>query len=160
MSELSHLDGSGRPRMVDVSDKVATARQAGAEGALRCARSTLDLAERGELSKGSVVQVAELAGVMAAKRTSELVPLCHPLMLTAIDVKITPDADLPGYRVQALVRTSGQTGVEMEALTAVSVACLTLFDMLKAVDRSMVIDGVRMTRKSGGRSGEWHADIP
>ena len=160
MSELSHVDDSGRARMVDISEKAQTARQATARGALRCARATLDLAESGEAPKGPVVQVAELAGIMAAKRTGELVPLCHPLMLTKIEVKIVSDADLPGFRVQAVVNTSGQTGVEMEALTAVSVACLTLYDMLKAVDRSMVIEDVCVTQKNGGRSGDWHALAP
>ena len=158
MSELSHLDEAGRARMVDVSAKPETARIAEAEGQLRCARATVELVERGEAPKGAVVQTAELAGVMGAKRTSDLIPLCHPLMLSGIEVRITPDRDLPGFRIRAAVRTRGQTGVEMEALTAVGVAGLTLFDMLKAVDRTMVIEGVRMTLKSGGRSGEWKAD--
>lgn len=158
MSRLSHVDASGRAHMVDVTDKPETARRASAEGRLLCAPATLDLVREGRAPKGSVVQTAELAGVMAAKRTSDLIPLCHPLMLSGIDVRITPDDDLPGFRVRAEVRTSGQTGVEMEALTAVSVACLTLFDMLKAVDRAMTIDGIRMTAKSGGRSGDWRAD--
>jgi len=157
MSELSHIDPAGRARMVDVTDKAQTSRVAGAEGQLICARATLDLVARGEAPKGAVIQTAELAGVMAAKRTSDLIPLCHPLALTGIDVRIAPDADLPGFRVTASVRTTGQTGVEMEALTAVGVACLTLFDMLKAVDRTMAIDGIRVTRKSGGRSGDWSA---
>ena len=157
MSDLTHLDEKGRARMVDVSAKEVTARTARAEGALRCAAETLDLVRAGKTPKGSVVQTAELAGVMAAKKTAELVPLCHPLALTKIDVAIDLDGSLPGFRVTAEVRTVGQTGVEMEALTAVSVACLTLFDMLKAVDRTMAIDGIHVTEKSGGRSGSWAA---
>ena len=155
MSRLTHLDEAGRARMVDVSAKDATARTARAEGALLCAAGTLDLVRAGRTPKGSVVQTAELAGVMAAKKTAELVPLCHPLALTKIEVSIEPDDSLPGFRVRSEVRTVGQTGVEMEALTAVSVACLTLFDMLKAIDRTMVIDGIRVTEKSGGKSGSW-----
>jgi cyclic pyranopterin phosphate synthase len=143
--------------MVDVSDKVVTARIARAEGRLRCASETVNLVLAGKAPKGGVIQTAELAGVMAAKRTAELVPLCHPLLLNKIEVAIQPDGDLPGFRVSAEVRTSGRTGVEMEALTAVSVACLTLFDMLKAVDRSMAIEGIRVIEKSGGRSGNWTA---
>ena len=157
MSDLTHLDEEGRPRMVDVSSKESTARVAKAEGQLRCDAATLALVRQGRAPKGSVVQTAELAAVMAAKRTADLVPLCHPLALTKIEVTIELDDDLPGFRVMAEVRTVAQTGVEMEALTAVSVACLTLFDMLKAVDRAMVIDGVRVVEKSGGRSGSWTA---
>jgi cyclic pyranopterin phosphate synthase len=141
--------------MVDVSSKDVTARIAKAQGFLRCSNATLDIVRQGKAPKGSVVQTAELAGVMAAKRTAELVPLCHPLALTKVDVTIEVDDDLPGFRVAAEVRTVGQTGVEMEALTAVSVSCLTLLDMLKAIDRTMVIDGIRVTEKSGGRSGSW-----
>jgi cyclic pyranopterin phosphate synthase len=157
MSDLTHLDEAGRARMVDVSAKESTSRVARAEGQLRCDAATLDVVREGRAPKGSVVQTAELAGVMAAKRTAELVPLCHPLALTNINVTIELDDGLPGFRVASEVRTVGQTGVEMEALTAVSVACLTLFDMLKAVDRTMVIDGIRVTEKSGGRSGSWSA---
>jgi cyclic pyranopterin phosphate synthase len=157
MSDLTHLDETGRARMVDVSSKESTARIAKAEGQLRCDAATLALVREGRTPKGSVVQTAELAGVMAAKRTADLVPLCHPLALTKVDVAIALDDDLPGFRVSAEVRTVSQTGVEMEALTAVSVACLTLFDMLKAVDRTMVIGGIRVTQKSGGRSGSWKA---
>jgi cyclic pyranopterin phosphate synthase len=157
MSRLTHLDEAGRARMVDVSAKDATARTARAEGALLCAAGTLDLVRARRTPKGSVMQTAELAGVMAAKKTAELVPLCHPLALTKIEVSIEPDDSLPGFRVSSEVRTVGQTGVEMEALTAVSVACLTLFDMLKAIDRTMVIDGIRVTEKSGGKSGSWTA---
>ena len=141
--------------MVDVSAKEAAVRTARAEGQLRCTPATLDLVRAGKTPKGSVVQTAELAGVMGAKKTAELVPLCHPLALTKVDVAIQLDDDLPGFRVVSEVRTVGQTGVEMEALTAVSVACLTLFDMLKAVDRTMMIGSIRVTEKTGGRSGGW-----
>jgi cyclic pyranopterin phosphate synthase len=156
MSELTHLDESGRARMVDVSGKSATARTATAAGTLRCTRETLSQVRAGTTPKGSVIATAELAGVMAAKRTAELIPLCHPLPLTRADVRIEIDDSLPGFRVASEVRTNGVTGVEMEALTAVSVACLTLFDMLKAIDRTMVIGGIEVTSKSGGKSGGWH----
>lgn len=141
--------------MVDVTSKPETARTASASGWLSCKAETLALVAKGAAPKGSVIETAELAGVMAAKRTSDLIPLCHPLALSKIGVAIRADADLPGFRVTAEIRCIGQTGVEMEALTAVSVACLTLFDMLKAVDRSMEIGGVRVDTKSGGRSGDW-----
>ena len=157
MSNLTHLDAKGRARMVDVGAKDSTARLARAEGCLICAAGTLDIVREGRTPKGSVIQTAELAGVMAAKRTAELIPLCHPLALTKIEVFIELDDSLPGFRVAAEVCTIAQTGVEMEALTAVSVACLTLFDMLKAVDRTMEIDGIRVTEKSGGTSGRWTA---
>ena len=143
--------------MVDVTDKPTTDRRAAAQGQLRCAPETLALVREGKTPKGAVIQTAELAGVMAAKRTGELIPLCHPLALTGITVTIEPDDALPGFQVRAEVRTSGPTGVEMEALTAVSVACLTLFDMLKAVDKGMTIGEMRVTAKSGGRSGDWQA---
>jgi cyclic pyranopterin phosphate synthase len=142
--------------MVDVSDKPVTARTATAAGTLRCAAETLAQVRAGTTPKGSVIGTAELAGVMAAKRTAELIPLCHPLPLTKAEVQIEIDGSLPGFRVVSEVRTNGVTGVEMEALTAVSVACLTLFDMLKAVDRTMVIGGIEVTSKSGGKSGGWH----
>jgi cyclic pyranopterin monophosphate synthase len=158
MTRLSHLGDDGRARMVDVSDKPNTVRVATATGRLRCDPATLQHVRAGTAPKGSVVSTAELAGVMAAKRTSDLIPLCHPLALTKAAVVIAVDDDLPGFVVDAEVRTTGPTGVEMEALTAVSVACLTLFDMLKAVDRSMVIEGIQVTAKSGGRSGEWKAN--
>ena len=141
--------------MVDVSDKAATARAASAEGHLRCRPETLASVRAGTTPKGSVIQTAELAGVMAAKRTADLVPLCHPLPLTKAAVTIEMDGDLPGFRIVAEVRTRGPTGVEMEALTAVSVASLTLFDMLKAIDREMEIGGIKVTAKSGGRTGDW-----
>ena len=144
MSRLTHLDESGRARMVDVSDKPPTARTATAAGTLSWTTP-----------KGSVIATAELAGIMAAKRTAELIPLCHPLPLTKAEVRIAIDEAIPGFRIEAEVRTNAVTGVEMEALTAVAVACLTLFDMLKAVDRTMVIGGVEVTSKTGGKSGDW-----
>lgn len=155
MTGLSHLDESGRARMVDVGDKAVTRREAAAAGVLRCAAETLALVRAGAAPKGNVIATAELAGVMAAKQTAALIPLCHPLPLSQVVVEIALDETLPGFAVQARVRTTGQTGVEMEALTAVSVACLTLFDMLKAVDKGMEIGAIRVTAKSGGRSGTW-----
>jgi cyclic pyranopterin phosphate synthase len=156
MTDFTHIDESGRARMVDVSGKPVTARTATASGTLNCQRETLDKVRSGTTPKGSVIATAELAGVMAAKRTAELIPLCHPLPLTKVEVRIEIDDALPGFRLDAEARTEGQTGVEMEALTAVSVACLTLFDMLKAVDRCMVIGGIEVTSKAGGKSGGWH----
>jgi cyclic pyranopterin phosphate synthase len=155
MNRLTHVDQSGRARMVDVSDKEVTARTATARGYLSCRPETLEQVRAGTAPKGSVIQTAELAGVMGAKRTAELIPLCHPLPLTKVEVKIDVDDGLPGFRVTAEVRTNAVTGVEMEALTAVSVACLTLFDMLKAIDRTMTIDGIEVVSKSGGKSGDW-----
>ena len=157
MSRLTHLDEEGRARMVDVSAKSPTARTARAEGRLVCLAETLAAVKEGRSPKGAVVATAELAGIMAAKRTAELIPLCHPLPLTKAEVTIELDESLPGFRVDAEARTNGVTGVEMEALTAVSVACLTLFDMLKAIDRTMAIEGVRVTAKEGGKSGSWSA---
>lgn len=141
--------------MVDVGDKPVTARRARAQGRLSCSAETLALVEEGKAPKGSVIATAELAGVMAAKRTADLIPLCHPLPLSKIDVAIAMDLSLPGFIVEAIVRTEGRTGVEMEALTAVSVACLTLFDMLKAADKCMTIGEIRVTEKEGGASGAW-----
>ena len=155
MSELSHLDETGRAHMVDVSDKPPTHRTARAEGRLICAGATVALVRDGKAPKGAVITTAELAGIMAAKRTADLIPLCHPLPLSKVTVVITPDDALPGFTIAAEVRTTGPTGVEMEALTAVSVAALTLYDMLKAVDKAMQIEGVAVTHKSGGKSGEW-----
>ena len=155
MSKLSHVGQDGRARMVDVSDKAVTLRTATAAGFLRCAEATLAQVRAGTTPKGAVIQTAELAGVMAAKRTSDLIPLCHPLPLTKAMVTIRIDEALPGFRVEAEIRTHAVTGVEMEALTAVSVACLTLFDMLKAVDRTMEIGGIAVTAKTGGASGDW-----
>lgn len=142
--------------MVDVTEKAPTARTATAVGTLTCSPDTLEQIRAGITPKGAVLSTAELAGVMAAKRTAELIPLCHPLPLTKVEVRIAIDEGLPGLRVAAQVRTNGVTGVEMEALTAVSVSCLTLFDMMKALDRSMVIGGIEVTSKSGGKSGSWH----
>ena len=141
--------------MVDVGDKPVTARRARAQGRLSCSAETLALVEEGKAPKGSVIATAELAGVMAAKRTADLIPLCHPLPLSKIDVAIAMDRSLPGFIVEAVVRTEGRTGVEMEALTAVSVACLTLFDMLKAADKGRTIGEIRVTEKGGGASGAW-----
>jgi cyclic pyranopterin phosphate synthase len=153
VSGLTHIDAEGRARMVDVSDKPETAREAVAEGYVRLAPETLALAVSGQGRKGDVRAVAEIAGVMAAKRTSDLIPLCHPLDISKAEVAVEVDGDR--LKVTARVRTTGRTGVEMEALTAVSVACLTLYDMLKAADRGMVIEDVRLLSKSGGRSGDW-----
>ena len=151
---LSHLDESGRPRMVDITAKADTARQAIAKGSVRMKPETLALIQTGRVAKGDVLSVAQVAGVMAAKKTHELIPLCHPLLLTDIDVQIEPDEKESALRITASVRTTGKTGVEMEALTAVVVAALTVYDMCKAVDRGMRIEGVRLARKSGGKSGE------
>jgi cyclic pyranopterin phosphate synthase len=155
MSGLTHLDEGGRARMVDVSGKMPTQRVATAVGQLTCQPATLAAVRAGTAPKGAVIQTAELAGIMAAKRTADLIPLCHPLPLSKVAVRIEANDALPGFRVEAEVRTVGVTGVEMEALTAVSVACLTLFDMLKAIDRNMVIEGIEVTAKSGGKSGSW-----
>ena len=157
MSRLTHLDAQGRARMVDVSDKAVTIREAVAEGFIHMTAATLELARTGAGRKGDVFAVAEIAGVMAAKQTAGLIPLCHPLALSKIDVAVAEAANGAGLRVEARVRTSGQTGVEMEALTAVSVACLTLYDMLKAADKAMSIEGVRLLRKTGGASGDFQA---
>jgi cyclic pyranopterin phosphate synthase len=143
--------------MVDVSDKAETSRAAAAEGLLICAPATLKAVREGVAPKGEVVSTAEIAGVMAAKRTAELIPLCHPLPLSKVAVTIEADEALPGFRVRAEAKTTARTGVEMEALTAASVACLTLYDMLKAIDRTMRITNVRVLSKSGGRSGDWAA---
>ena len=151
---LSHIDDTGRARMVDVSAKADTAREAVARGNVRMQPETLALVQSGGLPKGDVIATARLAGVMAAKRTHELIPLCHPLLLTDIDVEITPDEAAASLEISATVRTTGKTGVEMEAMTAVSVAALTVYDMCKAVDRGIRIEGVRLVRKSGGKSGE------
>ncbi|ESQ94464.1 cyclic pyranopterin monophosphate synthase MoaC [Asticcacaulis benevestitus] len=151
---LSHLDETGRARMVDVSDKAVTARIAKAQGKLVCATETLALVIEGRTPKGAVISTAELAGIMAAKQTSNLIPLCHPLALSKVAVVIAVNHDLPGFDITAEVKTTSQTGVEMEALTAVSVAGLTLYDMLKAVDKTMRIEGIEVTAKSGGKS-DW-----
>lgn len=155
---LTHIGASGEARMVDVSAKPATTRVATAEGRIVMAPATLDMILTGDAKKGDVLGVARIAGIMAAKRTHELIPLCHPLALTKVTVELTPDAALPGVRVVATAKVTGQTGVEMEALTAASVACLTVYDMAKAVDRGMRIEGVRLLEKSGGASGDWKAE--
>jgi cyclic pyranopterin phosphate synthase len=154
-SDLSHIDGEGRARMVDVSDKPVTSRMARATGSIRMKRETLEAIRANALAKGDVLGVARLAGIMAAKRTSELVPLCHPIPLTDVSVEITIDEALPGLRVEAAARTAAQTGVEMEAIIAVSVSLVTVYDMCKAVDRSMVIGEISLAEKVGGRSGHW-----
>ena len=152
---LSHVDGAGRPHMVDVSGKPATARTAVAEGAVQLSGAAFQLLVDGAVAKGNVLAVSEIAGTLAAKRTSELIPLCHPLGLDHVEVVATLDGNLPGVRVRAAVKTVGRTGVEMEALTAVSVALLAVYDMVKAADRTMEIQGVRLVAKTGGRSGDW-----
>ena len=158
MSPLSHIDAEGRARMVDVTGKATSDRRARAEGHIACLPGTLDQVRSGAVPKGNVMHTAELAGVMAAKRTAELIPLCHPLALTHVAVTVELDDGLPGFRVAADVRAHGVTGVEMEALTAVSVACLTLFDMLKAIDRTMVVGGIEVVSKTGGASGDWRRE--
>ncbi|WP_426010447.1 cyclic pyranopterin monophosphate synthase MoaC [Caulobacter sp. DWR2-3-1b2] len=156
MTRLTHIDDQGRARMVDVSDKAATAREAIAVGFVRMTAETLALAISGTGRKGDVRAVAEIAGVMAAKQTSNLIPLCHPLALSKVEVSVEPAED--GLAVRARVKTTGPTGVEMEALTAVSVACLTIYDMLKAAEKGMVIEAVRLIEKTGGKSGDWRAE--
>ena len=153
-AQLTHLDAEGRAQMVDVGDKVATQREAVARGSVRMEPATLRLILSGGMPKGDVLAVARVAGIMAAKRTPELIPLCHSLLLTHVSVQIEPDATASALLIAATVRTSGQTGVEMEALTAVSVAALTIYDMCKAVDRGMRIGDIRLAEKRGGRSGE------
>lgn len=155
---LTHLDDAGAAHMVDVGDKAVTSRTAIAEGSVTMRPETLALIRDGLAKKGDVIATARIAGIMAAKRTHELIPLCHPLLLTKVSLDIDIDEALPGLRIRALARVSGQTGVEMEALTAVSVAALTVYDMAKAVDRGMVIGGIRLIEKSGGKSGEWRAE--
>ncbi len=155
MSELTHLDSEGRARMVDVGGKGETARTASAEGSISMTAETLDAIERQALSKGDALATARIAGIMAAKRTAELVPLCHPIALTDAGVDLEIDRSLPGIRVRSWASTRGRTGVEMEALTACSVALLTIYDMAKALDRGMEISGIRLTEKRGGKSGDW-----
>ena len=154
---LTHLGADGEARMVDVSDKAATDRVAIAEGRVRMGASTLRTILAGDAKKGDVIGAARIAGIMAAKKTSDLIPLCHALSLTRVSVDIAPDETLPGLEVRAEARCVGPTGVEMEALTAVSVACLTIYDMAKAIDRGMSIETVRLIEKRGGKSGEWRA---
>ena len=153
-AQLTHLDASGAAHMVDVSGKTPTERQALAAGLVRMSKSTFEAIEAGNAPKGDVLGTAKLAGIMAAKQTSTLIPLCHPLPLKKIEVQIDPDPDLPGYHIQAMVKTKAETGVEMEALTSVSMAALTLYDMAKALDKSMQIEAIRLLSKSGGQSGD------
>ncbi|MDA9980094.1 cyclic pyranopterin monophosphate synthase MoaC [Yoonia sp.] len=155
MPGLSHFDGEGRAHMVDVSDKPVTSRTAIAQGHIKMTADTLALITEGRADKGDVLGIARIAGIMGAKKTAELIPLCHPLPITKVALELTPDATLPGIRITATVKTGGQTGVEMEALTAVSTAALTVYDMVKAVQKDMEIGGVRLTFKDGGKSGRF-----
>lgn len=152
---LTHFDAAGNAHMVDVSDKAVTARIATATGYVQMTPETLALITEGRAKKGDVLGVARLAGIMGAKKTPDLIPLCHPLPVTSVTVDLAPDPDLPGVRVTASVKTTGQTGVEMEALTAVSTACLTVYDMVKAVEKTMVIGEIKVTLKDGGKSGRF-----
>ncbi|MHC2021165.1 cyclic pyranopterin monophosphate synthase MoaC [Methylobacterium sp. CM6247] len=158
MSSLTHLDAAGAANMVDVSDKAATTRIARAEGVVVMLPETLRLIREGDAKKGDVIGTARLAGIMASKRTHELIPLCHPLLISKVRVECEPDDSLPGLRVTAEVKVIGPTGVEMEALTAVSVACLTIYDMVKAADRAMRIEGIHLVSKDGGKSGSYRAE--
>lgn len=158
--KLSHLDEAGRARMVDVGDKPESARTATAEGMVRMSREAFEQVTAHAIAKGDVLAVAEVAGVMAAKRTGELIPLCHPLALDLVTVEARLVPELPGVTVTATAKVTGRTGVEMEALTAVSVACLTVYDMVKAIDREMVIEGVRLLSKTGGTRGDWRRSDP
>ncbi|MEP4033518.1 cyclic pyranopterin monophosphate synthase MoaC [Roseibium polysiphoniae] len=153
--KLTHIDAAGAAHMVDVSEKDVTARIAVAEGSVTMRRETLELIVSGNAKKGDVIATARIAGIMAAKKTHELIPLCHPLALSKVTIDIEPDPKLPGLRVKATTKVSGQTGVEMEALTACSVCCLTIYDMAKAVDRGMVVGDIRLLEKAGGKSGHW-----
>lgn len=157
MAGLTHFDGKGDAHMVDVSDKPITARVAVAQGHVKMAQETYDLISEGRAKKGDVLSVARLAGIMGAKKTPELIPLCHPLPVTKVAVALSLDPGLPGVRIEATVKTTGQTGVEMEALSAVSIAALTVYDMVKAVDRAIEIDGIRVILKDGGKSGRYEA---
>ena len=156
---LTHFDDQGRAHMVDVSDKPVTARIAVARGAVKMSAETLALITEGRAKKGDVLGVARLAGIMAAKKTADLIPLCHPLPITKVALDLTADPTLPGIVVEATVKTGGQTGVEMEALTAVSVACLTIYDMVKAVEKSMSIEGIHLILKDGGKSGRYETKL-
>ena len=157
MAKLTHLGKRGEAHMVDVSAKAATERVAVAEGRVVMSAKTLDLVLKGDAKKGDVLGAARIAGIMAAKKTHELIPLCHPLAVSKVEIDIKPDRALPGLTVRATVKITGRTGVEMEALTAVSVACLTIYDMVKAVERGMRIEGVRLIEKRGGKSGTYRA---
>ncbi len=156
--KLSHLDETGSARMVDVGDKAVTTRRAVAEGLVRMAPATLQMIRDGSAKKGDVIATARIAGIMAAKKTPELIPLCHPVGLSSVTIDIDPDDDLPGLRVTATARVEARTGVEMEALTACSLACLTIYDMVKSADRGIRINNLRLIEKSGGKSGDWLAD--
>ena len=158
MPALTHLGAKGEANMVDVGDKAETTRTAIAEGFVTMQPETLEMILAGDAKKGDVLGTARIAGIMAAKKTHELIPLCHPLLLTKVAVEIEPDRTLPGLKVTALARVTGKTGVEMEALTAASVACLTIYDMAKAADRGMVISGIRLVEKTGGKSGDYKVD--
>ena len=158
MSGLSHFDDGGKAHMVDVSAKEITARIAVAQGHITMRPDVLDLITQGRAEKGDVLRIARLAGIMAPKKTADLIPLCHPLPITKVSIDLTPDPALPGVQITATVKTTGQTGVEMEALTAVSVAALTVHDMVKAVQKDMVIGGIRVTLKDGGKSGRFEAE--
>ena len=157
MADLTHFDRDGHAHMVDVSDKASTARTAVAAGWIKMSWETFEIVTEGRAKKGDVIGIARLAGIMGAKRTSDLIPLCHPLPVTKVAVELTPDPDLPGLRIEATVKTTGQTGVEMEALTAVSTAALTVYDMAKAVDKGMEIGGIHLAFKDGGKSGRYEA---
>ncbi len=158
MSGLTHFDAQGQAHMVDVSDKAVTDRVAVAEGYVRMTPETLDIITEGRAKKGDVLSVARLAGIMGAKKTADLIPLCHPLPITKVALELTAAPERPGVRVEATVKTTGQTGVEMEALTAVTTACLTVYDMVKAVEKSMVIEDIRLVLKDGGKSGRYEAE--
>jgi cyclic pyranopterin phosphate synthase len=158
MAKLTHIDRGGAARMVDVSEKAATERVAVAAGFVRMSQATLDLVLSGEAKKGDVLGAARIAGIMAAKKTPELIPLCHPLAIAKAEIDIAPDRALPGLAVRATVKVTGQTGVEMEALTAVAVACLTIYDMVKAVERGVAIENIRLVEKRGGKSGHYRAE--
>jgi cyclic pyranopterin monophosphate synthase len=158
VTPLTHINQRGEARMVDVTQKGATERIAVAEGRVIMRKETLDVVLEGNAMKGDVLGAARLAGIMAAKRTHGLIPLCHPLPLTKVEIDINPEHALPGFLVQATVKVTAKTGVEMEALTAVSIACLTIYDMVKALERGMRIEGIRLLLKSGGKSGEWRAE--
>jgi cyclic pyranopterin phosphate synthase len=158
--KLTHLDHQGEAHMVDVSAKIVTVREATAMGQVRMNRQTFAAIQAGNVPKGDVLGTARLAGIMAAKQTSQLIPLCHPLPLSKVAVGIRPQSDLPGYEIEAKVKTKAETGVEMEALTAVSIAALTLYDMAKVLDKSMSIENIHLVEKIGGKSGHWQADPP
>ena len=157
LDALTHIGARGEARMVDLSEKAATSRIAVAEGRVRMGRATLKAILAGDAKKGDVIGAARIAGIMAAKKTAELIPLCHPLQLSKIEVDVAPEESMPGLKVRAEARCVGPTGVEMEALTAVAVACLTIYDMAKAIDRGMSVEGVRLVEKRGGKSGDWRA---